>query len=108
MISVKIVIDNHEVISSLTASGHAVSGESGNNIICAAFTVLVRTAVRLFEGENGIELSGSAVDPGGLDFCISRVLPDKRDWAKGVTDFLLMGIKDLETEFPDECSLILE
>ena len=108
MISVSISLDKHGIVSSLAASGHAVSGEPGYNIICAAFTVLTRTAARLFESENGIDFTGDAVTPGDMGFCINGVNPDKLNWAKGVTDFLLIGIKDLETEFPDECSLILK
>lgn len=89
-----------------SAEGHAGRGIKGTNIVCAAATILLRTAVRSISSQDDIESCAEAAAPGEMSLRVTAVPPEKILWLKGVTDLLLAGLKDLEFEYPDEVRLI--
>lgn len=91
------------IIRKVTATGHAASLAKGNNIACAAVTILLRTAVRLFEGTEGVTIRAGVEKRGSLVFAILDVRHGCEQYAKAVGDFLLVGLEDVQAEFPDEC-----
>ena len=89
------------------ADGHAGSDPRGQNIACAAVTTLLRTAGRLC-AERSLVREGGGEKPGELRLVVAPVPERDRPWLRGVTDFLLRGMKDLQDEFPREIHLRFE
>jgi hypothetical protein len=90
---------------SVSADGHSLAFEIGQNIVCAAATVLLRTAARLLEATDGIEVTGGAGERGRLAFSVAVLDESRIGYAKAVGDYLIQGMSDLEREFPGECAL---
>jgi uncharacterized protein YsxB (DUF464 family) len=88
------------------ARGHAGTVAAGGNIACAAVTTLLRTAGRLCV-EHGIVQSGGAGQPGEMTLSVSPKAADEA-WLKGMSDFLLRGMIDLQADFPKEITLRVE
>lgn len=107
MIRASAVLDGTAAVRSFDASGHAAAGDRGYDIVCAAFTVLARTAYRALQGLDGIELRGSAPEPGSLSFEVLKPASDAAR-AAGITDFLVVGIGDLAREYPGAIEFVLE
>ena len=81
---------------------------AGGNIACAAATVLLRTAGRLC-AEHGVPYAGGARGAGRDEAGrLALEAASEIGWLRGVTDFLLRGMKDLQEEFPKEIILRVE
>ena len=89
----------------MAAQGHSKLGKAGENIVCAAATVLIRTAARLLESDKEVEISGGADKRGSLDFVVETIGNGKSGYVKTVGEFLLQGLSDLQREYPRECAL---
>ena len=89
------------------AKGHAGTVRSGANVACAAATVLLRTAGRLC-AEHGVAARGGAGAPGEMRLVVSLEASSEVGWLRGMTDFLVRGMKDLQDEFPKEIILQIE
>lgn len=100
--------DTSGVIVFVKAFGHAGSTASGKNIVCGAVTILLRTAYRTFLAKNGIKAVVRAEKEGQLYFQVENYLPENCQQLKGITDYLLTGLKDMESEYPDYIKLIEE
>ncbi len=37
-----------------------------------------------------------------------RVDAASREWLRGITDFLIVGLKDIEADYPEECRIVLK
>ncbi len=108
MISARAVLDEGGAIARFEASGHAMRGGLGNNLVCAAFTVLARTAYESLSALPGWELDVEAPEPGVLRFRTRLRGQGGAERAAGLTDFLLAGISGLEREYPGELRLTIE
>ena len=107
MIEVQLLLDTARCLVGLSTEGHAVRNAGEASIPCAAVSSLVRTAARTVEGRAGIESSGSAPHPGSLELTLHRVDAASREWLRGITDFLIVGLKDIEADYPEECRIVL-
>ena len=107
MIRATVVLGPGACLLGFRASGHADQGQSGYDIVCAAFSVLARTAYRALEALPGIELHGKAPGPGALSFEVLKPA-DSRERAAGIADFLLVGLGDLSREYPDAVAFSIE
>ncbi len=107
MIRARLSLDSGGAIAAFGASGHAERGARGDDIVCAAFTVLARTAYRSLEALPGIGLQGSASRPGSLDFSVTRP-PRDRELAVGIAVFLSIGLGDLARDYPDAVAVTIE
>jgi len=79
----------------------------GANPACAAATVLLRTTGRACAAR-GAALEGAAEEPGRMRLTLAARAEDDPGWLRGITDFLLRGMKDLQDEFPREIVLRIE
>ncbi len=95
------------LLESYDAAGHAGESPRGANIACAAVTALLRTAGKLCESR-GLVQDGGGGKRGELRLIVAPVPDAEREWLRGVTDFLLRGVHDLQDEFPREIQLLLE
>jgi uncharacterized protein YsxB (DUF464 family) len=68
--------------------------------VCAAVTVLFRTAARVLELQPDIRIRGSAPENGRMELRIEELPATRRQWLIGLSDFLVRGSRDLQEEFP--------
>lgn len=108
MIRALAVFDEDGVLRRFEAQGHSGYGLRGANIVCAAFTVLARTAYSALAALPGALADGRARSPGSLDFAIEFLPKDSRERAIGISCFLAEGLAGLEREFPTELDLKVE
>ncbi len=101
VLKVSASIGDKGFLRELKASGHAGTETAGENIVCAAATVLIRTAVRLLDSDSSVKVFCTAEKRGKIIFVLETVPDDKKEWVKGVTDCLVLGLKELADEFPD-------
>jgi len=107
MISVQAVLNENGCLNEIYLEGHAGYAGKGGDIVCSAATALIRTAGRLLSGRTGVFLEDIQLEPGGLGFRIGRTENDLQEWLKGVSEFCLLGLRDLEDEFPDNLTVHL-
>jgi uncharacterized protein len=107
VIRARVVLDREGRITGFDAAGHAESASRGSDIVCAAFTVLARTAYRALESLPGIELKGIAPEPGSLSFVVIQHAA-KAERAVGIADFLVTGMSDLARENPGAVAFSIE
>ena len=104
MIEIKAVLDDNGTLRACSASGHAGAGSAGSDIVCAAVTVLMRTAVRALSGRDGITIRCDAPEPGFL-FLEADYAEKGRDFLFAAGVFLLEGLASVAEEYPEHCSL---
>jgi uncharacterized protein YsxB (DUF464 family) len=80
----------------------------GANIACAAATTLLRTAARVLSSSDEFAVQGSADAPGELCVRVSSRRKTGTERLRGITDFLLRGLRDLEAEFPREIAIVMK
>jgi uncharacterized protein YsxB (DUF464 family) len=90
------------------ARGHAGFKARGEDIVCAAVTILLRTTAQTLDGTQGLTvtpleleaglLSFSAECAGGADACKSELLKERLTYAG---DFLATGLASLAQEYPE-------
>ena len=105
---IRVTVSSYEdgVLERVTATGHSFAFAAGENIVCAAATVLLRTAARLLESEADIEVGGGTGSRGTLEFSVRVLDTGKNEFTRTVGEYLRLGIADLQREYPDECALI--
>jgi uncharacterized protein len=107
MIRATAVLGAGECLRSFEAAGHAGTGQRGFDIVCAAFSALARTAYKALEALPGVELAGSATEPGRLRFEV-RKPASSLERAAGIADFLVAGMGDLAREHPEAIEFVVE
>ena len=106
MIEIEAVLDENDVLRSCKAVGHARAGRTGNDIVCAAVSVLMRAAASsLFERE-GITLRFDAPKEGFQNLEVDYTAEGK-DFLFAAGVFLIEGIASVAEEFPQNCRLTL-
>jgi uncharacterized protein YsxB (DUF464 family) len=73
--------------------------------VCAAVTVLFRTAARLLQLQGGIRIRGGASENGRMELQIEELPAPRRQWLIGLSDFLIRGARDLQEENPKAIAL---
>ena len=108
MVSARIQVDENGCIRFAEAEGHAGDALKGGNIPCAGITLLFRTAARLLEGESSLHMEGAALYRGNLSFRIESYSMESMERIRGITDFLCLGLNDLQRDFPKEIDVRIE
>jgi uncharacterized protein YsxB (DUF464 family) len=80
----------------------------GGDLVCAAVTVLFRTAARALQLHSELDVHGNASESGKMEVQIASVPARRREWLGGITDFLMRGIEDLREENPKAIHLVIE
>lgn len=84
------------------AVGHAGHGKAGHDIVCAAESFLLRTAMDVLEsGGHGLVLEKDLSRRGTLSFRIVERGLTSRDRLLCVTDFIRNGMRSLSEEYPE-------
>lgn len=106
MIDIEAVLDENGILRSCRACGHAGAGKTGADIVCAAVSVLMRTAVRALSGREGITIRHDAPEP-GLLFLEADYTADGKDFLSAAGVFLIEGIASVAEEYPQNCKLTI-
>jgi uncharacterized protein YsxB (DUF464 family) len=104
VIEIRVRLDKLECLQAFRASGHARAAGAGEDIVCAAVTVLLRTCARLLSDREKRSVVVKAPEPGELSLVLEPP-PERIEWLRGVTDFLLAGIAGLQSEYPDRLTV---
>ena len=107
MIRIEAVIDGEGVLRSCKASGHAKAGKTGTDIVCAAVSVLMRTACNILSSRNGIIFRSGAPEKGQLWLDVEYAAEGK-DFLFAAGVFLIEGLKSIAQEFPQNCSITIK
>jgi uncharacterized protein YsxB (DUF464 family) len=107
VIEVAVVLHSrHSTLERVEVRGH--SGRTGNSVVCAAVSALARTAAHSIEEYGKFAVEGNADSPGNLYFSVAQTEGTGSGdyiWLMGVTDNFLTGIRDIEREHPEECTM---
>ena len=68
--------------------------------MCAAVSMLFRTAARVLQLQTDVQVRGSALENGTMEVQIVELPAPRRQWLIGLTEFLLRGARDLQEENP--------
>ncbi|WP_318664290.1 ribosomal-processing cysteine protease Prp [Treponema sp.] len=96
------------------ASGHAGFAKSGEDIVCSAVTVLMRTAIQVFSETSGVEFKTDTSTRGLLTFSVELKKSDSGDSIQNaeristIGDFLQKGFESLSEEFPQNVTFELK
>lgn len=107
MIRIVLSLNSRRCITKVSVEGHALRGDSGNSVPCAAVSALTGTAARLISSNEDIVGGGSADAPGMMILNVVKVEDRSIQWLQGITDFLVIGLKEVEREYPAECSVVM-
>jgi hypothetical protein len=100
MIGVTVVLSSEGVIEELVAEGHAGMARKGADIVCSAFTLLLRTFARTVEAAPGVVWALRGDEPDRFHLAVSTVNADTASQYRGWCDFLLRGLEDLAGDAP--------
>ncbi len=106
MISVDVIQDTAGVFKSCRITGHADAGPKGSDIVCAAVSVLSRTALKLLSTKEGVRIHSKAPKRGELWFEVEPT-EETTPYITIVAAYLIEGIRSVAAEYPDNCTLIL-
>jgi len=106
LIGIDIVIDDTGILRSCNAAGHAGAGKTGTDIVCAAVSVLIRTAVCVLSGKKGISIRSAAPKPGHVRL-ETEYTAEGRDFLSAAGEFLIAGLRSVAEEFPDNCKVTI-
>jgi uncharacterized protein YsxB (DUF464 family) len=104
LIEIEAVLDKSGTLRSCKAIGHAGAGRTGEDIVCAAVSVLMRTAVRVLSDRKGISIRCEAPEPGFLSLEADYTAEGK-DFLFAAGVFLSEGLASVAEEYPHYCKL---
>jgi uncharacterized protein YsxB (DUF464 family) len=104
MIKIGAVLDEAGLLRSCKVQGHAEAGLAGVDIVCAAVSVLLRTALRTRSGRKGIIIRGGAPER-GLLWMEADYTAEGREFLAAAGAFLIEGLKSVSEDYPDYCTI---
>ena len=107
MIDIEAVIESDGTLRSCTAKGHAKAGKTGSDIVCAAVSVLMRTAFSVLSGRKGIKVYGSALEKGEMRVD-AEYEAEGKEFLKTAGIFLIEGLSSIALEFPKNCRMTIK
>lgn len=106
MIQISLRLSPEGEVIELKAEGHAEK-RKGFSFPCGLVSYLTRTFLRSLASREGIDVTGTARQPGEL-YCEVRFVPDEDvSWYRGAGDMLIKGLKDISAEYPGDVRLTI-
>jgi uncharacterized protein YsxB (DUF464 family) len=102
MVRIEAAVDEAGLLRSCRIHGHAGAGPRGGDIVCAAVSVLARTALRVLSQQEGITVRGEAPERGVIGMDIDYAANGK-DFLAAAGAFLVEGLQSVAGEYPDYC-----
>jgi uncharacterized protein YsxB (DUF464 family) len=106
LIEIEAVVDESGLLRACTASGHAGAGAAGTDIVCAAVSVLMRTAIQTLSGREGVTVRSGAPEPGHL-WMETGYTAEGKGFLFAAGEFLAGGLRSVAEEFPGHCKLTI-
>ncbi|MCL2601711.1 MAG: ribosomal-processing cysteine protease Prp [Treponema sp.] len=107
MIQVDVALDAAGLLSSCRVSGHAGAGKRGDDVVCAAVSVLSRALVRALAGKRGVTFRGDMPEQGNF-WVEVEYTSEGRDFLAGAGSFFIEGILSVSAEFPKHCKVTID
>ena len=107
MVNAKLVLEQG-LLKSCRISGHAGAGPKGGDIVCAAVSVLARTAFKVLSERKGITVQGGNPERGEFWMEIIALGIENREFLNGVGTYLEEGLLSVSKEYPSFCFVNLE
>lgn len=107
MIEIEAVLEPDGTLRACKAEGHAGAGKSGGDIVCAAVSVLIRTAVITLSNKEGITLSSDTPEKGKI-WLKANYEAEGKDFLHVSGQFLLNGLSSVAREYPKNCKLTIK
>jgi len=104
MIAVDVVLDEMGLLRSCHVEGHAGAGPRGDDVVCAAVSILVRTALRTLSAAEGVSVRGSAPERGVL-WMETDCADEGLGFLAASTAFLTEGLRSVAEDYPNHCSV---
>ncbi len=108
MIRVVVSLDAGECIRSVVVSGHASGEHVGSNLVCASVSALSKTLGLVLDVHPQLDTLGEARREGEMELHVRSAPPVLRPWLRGVTDFYVVGLRDLARQFPHAVGVELQ
>jgi uncharacterized protein YsxB (DUF464 family) len=102
MIRIEAALDEAGLLRSCRIHGHAGAGPRGGDIVCAAVSVLARTALSLLSRRDGITVRGEAPERGIVSMDIDYAGAGK-EFLSAAGAFLVEGLQSVAGEYPEYC-----
>jgi hypothetical protein len=106
MIEIEAKLDTDGILKYCKAVGHAGAGKAGTDIVCAAVSVLLRTAFAALSSRNGITINSEAPEKGQFWLEVDYEAEGK-DFLYAAGEFLIIGLHSIEQEYPKNCKLVV-
>jgi uncharacterized protein YsxB (DUF464 family) len=97
------VLDKTGLLSRCEVRGHAEAGPNGGDIVCAAVSVLTRTALAVLSARQDIKIRGEAPERGVFLLEAEALDGPGRDFLAAAGTFLLEGLDSVAREYPKNC-----
>ena len=107
MIQAELVLDEAGLLRICRVEGHAGAGLRGNDIVCAAVSVLTRTMARVLSERKDITIRNSIPERGKF-LLEADYAPEGMEFLAATGAFLLEGLLSVGEEFPEYCKVIIE
>jgi uncharacterized protein YsxB (DUF464 family) len=104
LIEIEAVLEDDGTLRACKASGHAGAGKAGTDIVCAAVSVLMRTAFSTLSDRKGITIRYGAPEKGQF-WLETDYEAEGKDFLFATGSFLINGLKSVAQEFPQNCKL---
>jgi uncharacterized protein YsxB (DUF464 family) len=104
VIRIEAALDRAGLLRACRVEGHAGAGPKGADLVCAAVSVLLRTALRTLSGKEGIVVRGRAPER-GLLWLEADYTEEGRGFLAGAGAFLIEGLMSVSEDFPDYCGI---
>ena len=96
------------LLKSCFISGHAGAGPKGDDIVCAAVSVLARTAFKVLSEKSDIMIHGENPERGKFWMEIGARSTESEYFLAAVGIFLEEGLLSVSREFPNFCTVSIE
>lgn len=106
MVSVKMAVDRQKQYSGFICSGHAAYAKHGADIVCAAISILTQTIMAALEELLQLPLEVEANESTGYLKCTWVNQPDQLERIQLLVKTLILGLKAIQTEYPNHISLV--
>ena len=101
------VLDTSELLKSCDIRGHGGAGKSGSDIVCAAVSVLARTAQAVLAKREGIITKSTASRRGEFTLETEAQSKTGEDFLLAAGTFLIEGLAGVAEEYPENCSMTI-
>jgi uncharacterized protein YsxB (DUF464 family) len=103
VISITVVLDESGLLKNCDVRGHAGAGTRGLDVVCAAVSVLVRTALTTLSEREGITVQGGAPRRGVFTLKTEALNGVGQAFLFAAGTFLMEGLKSVAEEYPQNC-----